>query len=95
VVFCPIFLIQTCKNLLYRGLKSSFFYNVGLYPYQFFYLYYHYSSNFFFFKKKTSNKRDRRSNKIWDHFEEGPKRNTSHKAAICNYCGKNILGISE
>ncbi|CAG8633617.1 1439_t:CDS:2 [Funneliformis mosseae] len=42
-----------------------------------------------------SNKRGRRSNKIWDYFEEGPKRNTSHKAAICNYCKKNILSISE
>ncbi|CAG8585730.1 1639_t:CDS:2, partial [Funneliformis mosseae] len=42
-----------------------------------------------------SNKRGRRSNKIWNHFEEGPKRNTLHKAAICNYCEKNILGISE
>ncbi|CAI2176085.1 16261_t:CDS:2 [Funneliformis geosporum] len=37
----------------------------------------------------------RPSSKNWDHFEEGLKRNSAHKTAICNYCAKHILGVSE
>ena len=47
---------------------------------------------------KMSNKRirlGRPSSKNWDHFKEGPKRNTTHKTAICNYCAKDVLGVSE